>query len=401
LPEALGRIDGAVTKLKPSEVSLAEAVACILAEDIIAPINVPGFPRSAMDGVALRVADLDGEGPWQLPIQSVIEAGDTAFHALIDKHAVKIMTGAPLAEGADAVIPVEDVTLDADRVTVDEKPTVGAFIRPLGNDVTSGQVLYRQGDLIRPGDIGILASIGLTQVTVIPRPRIALVSTGSEIIEPGAELKHGQIYDSNIPTLYSLLAYDRYPVATQTRISTNELGPFRERLRECLDNHDLVITTGAVSMGDFDFIPDVVESLGGKILFYKLAVKPGKPTLMADFGKCWLLSLPGNPVSALIGYHLYVRRVVSLMMGLRYESQSSQATLGDDVMVTGKRFNIVGARLENTADGLVAYPAQRQESGRLLSTLGINGLLMIDAGAKTVKKGTTVLVELLNHERLR
>lgn len=353
-----------------------------------------------MDGVALRVADLEGEGPWRLPIQSVIEAGDTTVHTLIDKHTVKIMTGAPLAEGADAVIPVEDVSLDADRVTIAEKPKVGAFIRPLGNDITSGQVLYRQGDPIRPGDIGILASIGLTQVTVIPKPRIALVSTGSEIVEPGADLKHGQIFDSNIPTLYSLLTYDRYPVATQMRVSTNELGPLRDKLRECLENHDLVITTGAVSMGDFDFIPDVVEALGGKTLFHKLAVKPGKPTLMADFGGCWLLSLPGNPVSALMGYHLYVRRIVSLLMGFRYEPPTSQAMLGSDVTVTGKRFNIVGARLENTADGLIAYPTQRQESGRLSSTLGINGLIMIEAGAKTLKKGNTVLVELMNHERL-
>ncbi|UCC45044.1 MAG: molybdopterin molybdotransferase MoeA, partial [Candidatus Zixiibacteriota bacterium] len=376
LPEALAKIDGAVTRLGPSRVTAAQAVGCVLEEDVTATVNVPGFPRSAMDGVALRVADLEGPGPWSLPIQSVIEAGDTLQKSLNHKHAVKIMTGAPLAEGADVVIPIEDVTIAAGRVTVAEKPKAGAFIRPLGNDITSGQVLYRRGDTLRPGDIGILASIGLTEINVIPRPRIALVSTGSEVVEPGVDLKHGQIYDSNIPTLHSLLTYDRYPVATQTRVTTNELEPLRDKLRECLKNHDLVITTGAVSMGDFDFIPDVVETLGGKTLFYKLAVKPGKPTLMADFGNSWLLSLPGNPVSALIGYHLYVRRILSLMMGLRYEPRSSQAKLGDDVTVTGKRFNIIGARLETTPGGLVAYPAQRQESGRLSSTLGINGLLM-------------------------
>lgn len=400
LPEAQEKVRQAIKQLPPASVAPETAVGCALAEDVASPIDVPQFARSAMDGIALRSADLAGSGPWWLPIQTVIEAGDTEQHTLGSGQAVKIMTGAPLPGGADTVIPIEDVSFESEQVVVSEKPSAGAFVRPRGNDIASGQVLFRRGEVLRPGDTGILASVGLTEVTVIPKPRIALVSTGSEVVEPGRDLRHGQIYDSNIPTLYSLLTYDRYPVATQTRVCTNELEPLRRTLDECVKNHDLVVTTGAVSMGDFDFIPEIVGALGGKTLFHKVAVKPGKPTLIADFGRCWLLSLPGNPVSTLIGYHLYVRRIISLMTGVPYQVRTVEATLADDVTVTGKRLCIVGTRLESTADGLLAHPAVRQESGRLSSTMGIDGLMMVEAGVGTVKRGTSVLVELTNPERL-
>jgi molybdopterin molybdotransferase len=400
LKEAQDKVQQAVKRLPPKPVLLSSAVGCAVAEDIVAPIDVPQFPRSAMDGIALRVADLQGVGPWSLPVQSVIAAGDTLPHVLRDGHVVKIMTGAPLAEGADTVVKVEHITIDSHKAIINEKPQRGAFVRPRGNDIQSGQVLFEKGEILRPSDIGILASVGLTEIRVIPRPRIALVSTGSEIVEPGRALEHGQIYDSNIPTLSSQLTYDGFPVTSQARVCTNDHKPLRATLAENLKNHDLVITTGAVSMGDFDFIPEIVESLGGRILFHKVAVKPGKPTLIADFDGCWLVALPGNPVSTLVGYFLYIRRILSLMMGTPYQPQTARASLADDVSVTGNRFNIVGARLERTPEGLLAHPSQHQESGRLSSTRGIDALMMIEGGTKTVKKGSSVLVELTNHERL-
>lgn len=394
LQEARKRIHKAVKRSQPDLVSLTWAVGCVAAEDIVAPINVPEFPSSAMDGIALRIADLGGDGPWHLPIQSVIAAGDSTQITLKDGYAVKIMTGAPLAKGADAVIPIEDVTIESNQVIIRKRPPLGKFVRPLGNDITSGQILFRKGELLKPADIGVLASVGLTSVMVIPRPRIALISTGSEIVEPGEKLKYGQIYDSNSPTLYSLLTCDRFPVTTRIRVSTNDLEPLYETLQECLENHDLVITTGGVSMGDYDFIPKITKTLGGKILFHKVAVKPGKPTLMADFGGRWLISLPGNPVSAVVGYFLYVRQVISRLSGVHYEPQSSWATLASDMTITGNRYNVIGARLENTGDSLIAYPSSRQESGRLSSIRGISGLIMVEAGARTIKKGSRVLVEL-------
>ncbi|UCD63817.1 MAG: molybdopterin molybdotransferase MoeA, partial [Candidatus Zixiibacteriota bacterium] len=322
--------------------------------------------------------------------------GDKRKHRLKDRHVVKIMTGAPLAAGADAVIPIEYVTAESAHVIIKDKPRAGAFVRPPGNDITAGQSLFQKGEFLTPADIGVLASVGLTEVTVVPRPRIALISTGSEIIGPGEKLEHGQIYDSNMPVLYSLLASDRYPVATQRRVSTNERGPLLKTLRECLGNHDLVISTGAVSMGDYDFIPQIVTALGGDTLFHRVAVKPGKPTLMAGFKDSWLISLPGNPVSSVVGYFLYVRRVVSLLTGVPREPQRAIATLAGELIVRGDRLNIVGARLESAAEGLVAHPAVRQESGRLSSARGINGLIFIEAGDRTLPAGSQVLVELTN-----
>ncbi|UCE25166.1 MAG: molybdopterin molybdotransferase MoeA [Candidatus Zixiibacteriota bacterium] len=400
LKEAQDKVQQTVKRLPPKPVLLSSVVGCVVAEDVVAPIDVPQFPRSAMDGIALRVADLKGNGPWSLPIQMVIEAGDTERYILRNGNVVKIMTGAPLAEGADTVVKVEDITIDSDNAVISEKPQRGAFVRPRGNDIQSGQVLFEKGTTLRPGDIGILASIGLTEVRVIPRPRIALISTGSEIVEPGRALEHGQIYDSNIPTLSSLLTYDGFPVTSQARVCTNDHKPLRATLAENLKNHDLVITTGAVSMGDFDFIPEIVEALGGRVLFHKVAVKPGKPTLIADFDGCWLVALPGNPVSTLVGYFLYIRRILSLMTGVPYEPRIAQATLADDIFVKGNRFNILGARLESTPQGLLAHPSKRQESGRLSSTRGIDALMMIEGGTRTVKKGSSVFVELTNHERL-
>ncbi len=394
LREARRRINEAVKRSQPGLVSLTSAVGCVVAEDITAPINVPEFPSSAMDGIALRIADLGRDGPWRLPIQSVIAAGDSTQVTLKDGYAVKVMTGAPLAKGTDAVIPIEDVTIESNQVIIGERPPLGKFVRPLGNDVTSGQILFREGEVLKPADIGVLASAGLTNVMVIPRPRIALISTGSEIVEPGEKLKYGQIYDSNSPTLYSLLTYDRFPVTTRTRVSTNDLEPLLETLQECLENHDLVITTGGVSMGDYDFIPKITNTLGGEILFHKVDMKPGKPVLMAFFRGRWLISLPGNPVSAVVGYFLYVRWVVARLSGVHYEPQSSWATLASDMTITGNRYNVIGARLENTGDSLFAYPSSRQGSGRLSSIRGISGLIMVEAGARTIKKGSRVLVEL-------
>ncbi|MEW5995143.1 MAG: gephyrin-like molybdotransferase Glp [Candidatus Zixiibacteriota bacterium] len=396
LQEAVKRIDEAVKRLQPASVPLAEAVGCLVSEDIAAPISVPQFSSSAMDGIALRVADLSGNGPWRLPIQSVIAAGHSQQVTLKDRHAAKVMTGAPLAEDADTVIPIESVTIESNHVIIRERPPLGEYVRPLGNDITLGQMLFRQGELLKPVDTGVLASVGITNVMVIPQPKIAVISTGSELVEPGEKLRYGQIYDSNSPALCSLLGHDRFPVTTRTRVSTNDREPLFKALRECIKNHDLVISTGGVSMGDYDFIPEITRTLGGTILFHKVAVKPGKPTLMAHFGDRWLLSLPGNPVSAVVGYYLYVRRIIARLSGVPYEPESSHAILASDVTITDSRYAIIGARLEATDGGLIGHPSLRQESGRLSSICGINGLIMVEGGKRTIKKGARVFVEFMD-----
>ncbi|MCP4568033.1 MAG: molybdopterin molybdotransferase MoeA, partial [FCB group bacterium] len=387
--------DHAIKSLPPKSVGLIKAVDCLAAEDIIAPINVPDFPNSAMDGIALKVADLKGSGPWRLPIQSVVAAGDAIEIKLEAGHACKIMTGAPLMPGADTVIKIEDVTVEDNQVLITQKPTEGDFVRPRGNDFTQGQILFRRGDRFRPADMGVMASVGMTEVKVIPRPRVALISTGPELVEPGEKLGYAQIYNSNSVTLASLLTYDRNPPSTQLRITSNEPETFRDIIGRAISEHDLVLTTGGVSMGDYDCIPEVAGELGGKVLFHKVKIKPGKPMLIVGFKNSWLVSLPGNPVSAAVGYYLYVRRIISQLRGLEYKSKTLRAELGTDLPISGNRFAVFGARLEMRDNRPIAYPSLRQGSGRLSSISGMDALIMVEGGKRIVPKGEVVRVEVL------
>lgn len=395
LDEALNRIDQAVRRLPPASIGLTGAVDCVAAEDIIAPFNVPEFANSAMDGIALKVSDLHGSGPWRLPIQSVVAAGDSTETGLEEGHACKIMTGAPLLPGADTVIKIEDVTVENDHVIITQKPLEGDFVRPRGDDFALGQTLFRRNDRFKPADMGVLASVGMTAVKVIPRPQVALISTGPELVEPGEKLAYGKIYDSNGVTLASLLAHDRNPASTRLRISSNDFETFRDIIGRAVREHDLVVTTGGVSMGDFDCIPEVAGELGGEILFHKVKIKPGKPTLIAGFEKSWLVSLPGNPVSAAVGYYLYVKRIISRLRGLEYKSKTLRAELGTDLPISGNRFAVIGARLEKRNNHLVAYPSLRQGSGRLSSIRGMDALIMIEGGKRIVPRGDVVRVEVL------
>ena len=395
LQEAHERIEKTVEGLPPKNTQLSGVAGCLLAEEIVAPINVPDFPSSAMDGIAIRIDDLRGDGPWRLAVQKVIEAGSADQDALPPAKAVKIMTGAPLPDGADTVIPVEEVCFESGYVILEDRPTKGQYVRPLGNDILKGRVLLKKGMVLSPIDVGILASLGLSAVKVVPRPRIALISTGSEIVKPGGKLRRGQIYDSNYAFLRSMLIHDGHRLSEQKRMIEDEPGIISRALQESREKNDLVVTTGAVSAGDFDFIPREIERLGGEIIFHKVRIKPGKPILLARMDKCWLVGLPGNPVSAVVCYHLFARRVISRLMGIPYKPKSLMARLGGDLVVKGNRRMIIGAEFEKTPDGIVAHPATRQSSGRLSSIKGIDGFIQLEGGSRTVSIGSEVYGEWL------
>ena len=395
LQEAHEKIEKTVEKLPPIEAQLSGVAGCILAAEIMAPINVPDFPSSVMDGIAIRIDDLKGVGPWRMPIQKVIEAGSADQDALAPGGAVKIMTGAPLPDGADTVVPVEEISFESGYVILIDRPTKGQHVRPLGNDILKGQILFKKGTVLSPIDVAILASLGLSAVKVVPRPRITLISTGSEIVRPGRKLRRGQIYDSNYAFLRSMLTHDGHHLREQIRMIEDEPDNISRPLQESGEENDLVVTTGAVSVGDFDFIPGEIERLGGEIIFHKVRIKPGKPILLARIGKCWLVGLPGNPVSAVVCYHLFVRRVISRLMGIPYKPKSLMARLGGDLVIKGDRCMIIGARFEKTLDGIIAHPAARQSSGRLSSIKGIDGFIQLEGGSRTVPRGSEVYGEWL------
>jgi molybdopterin molybdotransferase len=395
LQEAQEIIENRVEELPSRNIELSNIGGCVLDEEIVAPINVPDFASSAMDGIAIRFEDLKGNGPWRMPIQKVVEAGSENQDDLMPGKAVKIMTGAPLPKGADTVIQVEDVYFESGSAILKDRPAKNQNVRPLGNDILKGQILFKKGKVLSPVDLGILASIGLSAVKVVPRPRIALISTGHEIVRPGESLRRGQIYDSNCTLLQSMLTREGHCPNARLGMIEDRPDNISRALQESCDENDLVVSTGAVSAGDFDYIPQEIERLGGEILFHKVRIKPGKPVLLARLNKCWLMGLPGNPVSTAVCFHLFVRRVISGLMGIPYEARELKARLAEDLAVRGERRMIVGAKFEKSRDGITALPAPRQSSGRLSSLKDIDGFIQLEGGSRTVPRGSEVYGEWL------
>jgi molybdopterin molybdotransferase len=398
LKEATKLIENIVTSITAKSIPIAESVHCKLADELLSPINVPGFTNSAMDGIAIRYADLQETGPWKLKIQKTVAAGDSPSETLQKGCAVKIMTGAPLPKDADTVIPVEELTFHDDFVEVSELPKPGKHVRPLGDSLKAGDLVFRQGHIFKPVDIGILASIGLEKVQVIPKPDIAIISTGSEIVAPGNPLLPGQIYNSNDTVLKVLLNNSGVNSVSVLPPVIDDKETLTDRLKDALSSNHLVITTGGVSMGDFDYIPDVVKELGGEIIFHKVKIKPGKPVLLAKFnrnGERLLIGLPGNPVSVVVGYHLYIKQLVSLLMGIPFKREKVKASLTDELQFSGVRQKVIGIILAEGSQGMNAIPSVKQQSGRLASIRNIDGFIYIDGGNQTVPAGSEVEVEIL------
>ncbi|NQU04545.1 MAG: molybdopterin molybdotransferase MoeA [Calditrichaeota bacterium] len=398
LEEATELINNSVTQLNARTIPITESVNCKLVNDLFSPINVPGFDNSAMDGIAIRYADLKDNGPWKLKIQKIVAAGDTPTDSLQNGCAVKIMTGAPLPNDADTVIQVEELTFHDDMVEISERPKPGKNVRPMGDSLKEGELVFQQGHVLKPVDVGVLASIGLEQVQVIPKPEIAIISTGSEIIAPGNPLLPGQIYNSNDTALTALLNNAGFASISVLPPAIDNKETLIKAFDDALSSNQLLITTGGVSMGDFDYVPDVVKELDGEIIFHKVIIKPGKPALFAKFnrnGERLLIGLPGNPVSVVVGYHLYIKHLLSLLMGIPFKREKVKASLTDEIQVKGFRQKVIGITLSENNDGMRAIPALRQQSGRLASIRNIDGIIYIDGGKQILPAGLEVEVELL------
>ncbi len=393
LDEAVGKINEAVHPLPPRFIPPLEAVGCALAEEIVADADIPGFASSAMDGIAVRWADLNTKFPIELSVQGVIPAGKPAPEPLRPESAFRIMTGAALPRGADTVIKVEDVSFKGETVVIREKPRRGDHVRPVGNDIRRGERIFPRGYALKKVDAGVLATLGRSVVRVHPHPRIAVLVTGSELKPPGQVLKPGEIHNANETALRALITSLGLPDPG----AVSPVPDDREKLTTLLDElcrmHDLVITSGAVSMGEFDFIPGVVDDLGGKLLFHKVFVKPGKPALVAAMEKGWLLGLPGNPVSVLVTFHLYGKRMIARLEGKPGDPHREKAVTTKPFHIRGERFQVWGARLRRNGETLQAEPVDNYTSGRLSSVKGIDGFIMTPGGTRTVEAGTQVEVE--------
>ncbi len=291
----------AVKSLAPVEVPLDEAHDLRLAAAVHADIDLPHWEVSAMDGYAVRWVDLVQEKP--LPVAFEVSAGE-APPPLPEGQACRIFTGAVLPSGADTVIPQEEAEILADKRAALSALPRGSHVRARGEVLQQGALLGHTGDLLTPGMIALLAAGGASRVSVVPRPRVALLTTGFELVRPDQQPVLGAVRDSNTPMLKALIRQARFSLV-QHLTASDELTETCAMLEQAVQGADMVVTSGGVSVGDWDFIPRAVQEIGGEILYHKVALKPGKPVLAARIGKTWLLGLPGNPVSVLVCWRLF------------------------------------------------------------------------------------------------
>jgi molybdenum cofactor synthesis domain-containing protein len=361
------------TALLPSEqVPLIEASGRILAADFVASADFPPFPASTMDGYA--VISSDGS-PWR-DVVGVQAAGRLIDAEVTPGTAIKIMTGAPLPKGADAVVKVENTEVADDSVIIHQDfVEPGESVRQIGSDVKTGQLLVRAGSQIGPAEIGMLAAYGGDPVTVRRKPKVSIVSTGDELLEPSEPLTPGKIRDSNRYMLRSALESAGAEViwAGKGPDVRAELEPLLVKL---IADSDIVITSGGVSMGDLDLIKPILLDLA-TVHFRRVFLKPGKPLNFATAGPTLIFGLPGNPVSALVGFEVFVRSAMRKMTGAGEGPETVRVTLGTDTEPSD-RVEYQRAILSVDCDGkLVAVANGPQGSSRLASFLGANALIVI------------------------
>ena len=314
----LERILGTVKVIRPFEQGVLDAQGCVLAEDVTARGSLPGFTNSAMDGYAVRaaeVADASPEAPVVLPVVNDIAAGNTAPLSLAPGQTMRIMTGAPMPRGADAVVPVEATDGGVVRVQVRTPSVLGQHVREEGDDVHAGDVVLRKGTLLGPAQIALLAAAGLSRIRVVPRPRVVILSTGDELVEVGGRPGFGQIIDSNSVMLSAAVTAVG---ATPFRVGgvPDDARVLKETLEGQLVRADAVVTTGGVSMGAFDTVKEVLSRVG-TMQFDKVAMRPGMPQGFGVLGDdaVPVFTLPGNPVSALVSFHVFVAPALRTLAG--------------------------------------------------------------------------------------
>jgi molybdopterin molybdotransferase len=404
--EALDRILSRVAMLGDERVSLIESLHRVLAEDVESPRDMPPWPASSMDGYALRSADTAAAAPGapaRLRLAGRVPAGAMAERALQPGEAFRIFTGAPLPEGADAVIPQEDVTEEAGALLVPRGVGDGDFVRPRGEDMKRGDRVLERGRVLSAADIGMLATVGKSPVSVIRRPRVGILSTGDELVDLGGHIGPGQILNSNS---YSLIAQviDAGAQPVSLGIARDRLEDIEARLRWGLAC-DLVMSSAGVSVGEHDFVKAALERLGAEQHLWLVDMRPGKPIAFATIpssgkGALPAFALPGNPVSAMVTFELFVRPALLRLGGhARLQRPVVQARAEAPIANPGSRRGYLRVTLSVGGDG--GYRCRLtggQSSGILRSMVAADGLAIVP-GDTTVEAGATVPVMLLRDVR--
>ena len=392
--EAQARVLGEVTAGPVEAVPFAEAHGRVLREDVMAAQDLPPADNSAMDGYAVRAADL-ATVPVRLRVSGDIPAGHPSIAALPSGTAMRIMTGAYVPDGADTVVQVELTDGATDVVTIGKALARGANIRRRGEDMHAGDVVLRSGTRIGPPELAVLASAQKRSVRVARRPTVAILSTGDELVDLEAPLEAGKIVNTNGPLLAALVA-EAGAIARPLGIVRDTREATIDALRSALDSH-FVLTSGGVSVGAFDFVKEALEAIGAETKFWRVAMKPGKPVVLSRFEDRIFFGLPGNPVSCFVSFHLFVRPALRKALGesAPHVPQAVTMRVAAPLKSLGDRRVYVRVRVLAEEGELVAHPLTSQGSGSLTSMLGANGLAVVEPGVTYVAAGERVPVLLL------
>lgn len=370
--------------------NISEALHCVLAQDVFSPINYPPFDQSAMDGFAIKYSDFQksisleiaGESAAGIPFSGEMKSGN----------AVRIFTGAKLPAGTDSVVVQEKVSVENGKLIIKENSIeVGSNIRSIGSQIKKGEIVLKKGHTVNPGTIGLLASLGITKVKVTSSPRVSLFVTGNELIKPGNPLNDGQVYESNSYCI--LAALESIHIGSVKIISVgDDEKQIKEKIKSAMDDSDLVLATGGISVGKYDFVGKAFHELGVKNIFYKVSQKPGKPLFFGKLNSCLIFGLPGNPAASLSCFYEYVFPAIKIMQG----SQSiflqkqmfllSNGTSKKEGLALFLKGKIVNEKVEILSG---------QESSNISSFSDANCLIYLPAQKGSVSAGELVEVHIL------
>jgi len=388
LDEALKIVLSTSYELGTEKVDLLHSPGRVLAEEVISDMDMPPFDKSAMDGFACRREDLEND----LEVIETIAAGQHPVHSIGENQCARIMTGAMVPGGADVVIKVEETeSLPGGKIRFTGEKTQ-ANIALKGEDIQSAEVVLRKGTWIKPQHIAVMASVGCTRPSVYRQPRIAIISTGDEIVEPWEKPGPTQIRNSNSYQLYGqvLLAG---AIPEYIGIAPDEEETSYRMMEKALRDNDILLLTGGVSMGDFDFIPGVIEKLGATVLFKTIAVQPGKPTVFATLNNKRIFGLPGNPVSSYNIFLLLVKPLILALMGGEHRPCPDRLPLGQDY-TRRKSDRMSWVPVKISSEGKI-YPMEYHGSAHVHSLAGADAIAGIPVGLKEIKAGDLLDVRLI------
>ena len=386
IDEAFSILSKTIFTLPQATISLENALRYVTAETILSPINMPPFRQSNMDGFALS---LHQELTYE--IVGEIKAGDSKPIQLLPGQAVKIFTGAAVPDSAQAVIQIEKVTVNDIQLLLQEPVLPETNVRPLGSQIKKNEIALEKGTILTPAAIGFLAGLGFTAVNVYQKPTVGIVITGNELVAAGQRLAYGQVYESNAIMLQTALLEAHYNQVQVYQVD-DHFDNTKSILEKAIQTHDVVLVSGGISVGDYDFVGQALQSLAVETLFYKVNQKPGKPLMAGKLKGTLIFALPGNPAASLTCFYIYVKPTLEQLSGIKTNYQTTiQKPLAHDYLVNNSRSQFLKARLSDDAVTILSH----QDSSMLDSFALANALVYVPNGNYDLRQGDKVAVYLL------